>query len=119
MSRLMAAVLVSLIAISLLSSLASAQYPADGEAIPPGEAFPASLIMGALFIVLIVAAVIIAILAFVFWILMLVDCVQRDFEDKVVWVLIIVLLGLLGGILYYFIVKRKDKRHAKGGKKKG
>ena len=50
---------------------------------------------------------------FVFWILMLVDCVKRKFKegsDKIVWVLVIIFTGLIGALIYYFIVKVKDKR---------
>lgn len=43
------------------------------------------------------------------WILMLVDCLQRDFakpEDRTLWILIVVLTGWLGSIIYYFMIKR-------------
>ena len=43
-----------------------------------------------------------------FWIWMLVDCIQRDFKDKVLWILIILLTQTLGAIIYYFVVKRND-----------
>lgn len=44
-----------------------------------------------------------------FWIWMLVDCVNRNYKkenDKIVWVLVIVLAGIVGAIIYYFIVKK-------------
>jgi prolipoprotein diacylglyceryltransferase len=49
---------------------------------------------------------------FIFQILMLVDCAQRNFKgnDKVVWILLLVFLGVLGAALYYFMVKRKRKK---------
>ncbi|MBI2665106.1 PLDc N-terminal domain-containing protein [Candidatus Woesearchaeota archaeon] len=53
---------------------------------------------------------------FVFWILMLVDVVKRNFpnnNDKLVWVLVIVLAGIIGALVYYFVVKRKDKKKRK------
>ncbi len=49
---------------------------------------------------------------FVFWIWMLVDCVKRNFEkddEKIIWILVIVLTQVIGAIIYYFVVKRKDK----------
>jgi len=49
----------------------------------------------------------------VFWILMLVDCVKRKFKEdseKIIWVLVIVLTGIIGALIYYFIVKVKDKK---------
>ncbi len=46
----------------------------------------------------------------VFWLWMLVDCLQRKkFEDKLVWVLVILFLNVLGSILYYFIAKEKTQ----------
>jgi Co/Zn/Cd efflux system component len=54
-----------------------------------------------------------AIFSMVFWILMLVDVVQRKFkkeDEKVVWILIIALLGIVGALVYYFVVKRPNKK---------
>lgn len=54
-----------------------------------------------------------AIFLFVFWILMLIDCVKRDFKkenDKIVWILIVALLHWLGATIYYFVVKRKSNK---------
>ncbi len=48
---------------------------------------------------------------FAFWIWMLVDCVTKNFKkenDKIVWVLVIVLAGFVGAIIYYFVVKSKS-----------
>ena len=44
---------------------------------------------------------------------MIIDCAKRDFKgdsEKVVWILVIVLLGFLGAIIYYFAVKANDKK---------
>lgn len=45
----------------------------------------------------------------IFWIWMLVDAVKRDFEHKPLWILIILLTGVIGAIVYLFAVKRKYK----------
>lgn len=69
------------------------------------------LIIGIFFIIISIIAI--AIAAFVFWLLMLIDCVKRDFKgenDKVVWVLLMIFLHILASILYYFIIKAKDKK---------
>jgi hypothetical protein len=48
----------------------------------------------------------------IFWILMLVDCVQRKEKDfpegqtQLTWVLVIALTGIIGALIYYLIVKR-------------
>ena len=50
---------------------------------------------------------------FAFWIWMIVDCAKRKFKgdsDKVVWILVIVLLGIIGAAIYYFAVKSGDKK---------
>lgn len=53
-----------------------------------------------------------AIFCFVFWILMIVDVVQRKFKEsneQIVWALVIIFAGIIGALIYYFIVKRKNK----------
>ena len=52
---------------------------------------------------------IIGILIFVFWLWMLIDCLRRKFKDKLLWVLVIIFAGIIGAILYYFLVKRKTR----------
>ena len=49
----------------------------------------------------------------VLWVLMIIDVAKRDFEnpdDKTMWILIVILTGIIGAAIYYFIVKRKDKK---------
>jgi hypothetical protein len=58
----------------------------------------------------------IAIAGFIFWIRMLVECVTREPDegnDKLVWILIIVLGGWLGALIYYFV--RRPRRMAEVG----
>jgi cytochrome c biogenesis factor len=62
-----------------------------------------------IFLQLIIGAI--SILAFVFWILMLVDCVKRKFKDseKIVWILVLIFTGIIGALIYYFVVKYKNR----------
>jgi len=47
------------------------------------------------------------IFAVAFWFMMLVDCLKRKrFEDKLVWVIVLLLLNIVGAALYYFLVKK-------------
>jgi len=65
---------------------------------------------------LMILSVVAIILFFVFWVLMIVDCAKRNFKgenDKVVWILVIVLLGFIGATMYYFAVKASDKKETK------
>ena len=47
------------------------------------------------------------------WIWMLVDCIKRKFkkdDEKIIWLLVIILVQAIGAIIYYFVIKRKDKK---------
>lgn len=55
--------------------------------------------------------VIVGIFLFVFWILMLIDVFKRtnwkQESDKTLWIILVIILGYLGAIIYYFAVKRQ------------
>lgn len=56
--------------------------------------------------------VILPVLIFTFWIAMIIDCAQRKFknkEDKVIWILVIILTHIIGAVIYYMIIKRKKR----------
>jgi hypothetical protein len=64
-------------------------------------------IVGVVFMLLFFA---VGVLAFIFWIAMLIDCLKKKFKnetDKIVWTLVIIFTGLIGAVIYYFVVKRK------------
>jgi len=53
----------------------------------------------------------IVILTSIFWLWMLIDCLKRKkFDDKLVWVLVLIFLGPIGAVLYYFLVRSKKRR---------
>ncbi len=62
-------------------------------------------------------AVILAIVVFIFWLWMLIDCLKRQDDTfaiggnyaKLIWVLVIIFTGIIGALLYYFLIKRKIK----------
>ena len=57
-----------------------------------------------------VVGAIIAIVATIFWIWMLIDCLQNprlQGVDKLVWVLVIFFLHLLGAIIYFVIGRQQ------------
>lgn len=47
----------------------------------------------------------------IYWILMIIDCIKRDNweseNDKVLWILIILLAGIIGALIYRFVVISK------------
>ncbi|QDT45740.1 hypothetical protein Pan241w_58680 [Gimesia alba] len=56
-------------------------------------------------------SVVIGILATIFWIWMLIDCLKNEpsvGNDKIIWALVIVFLSYLGAILYY-LVRRPER----------
>ncbi len=65
----------------------------------------AGAITGGIFILffLIVVAVV---ATTIFWILMLVHAATKEVENKALWLIIIVFLGFIGAIVYYFAIKR-------------
>ena len=68
----------------------------------------AAMAIGFMFFMLII--VILLVLGLIFWIAMIIDCVKRNFKkdsEKIVWILVLIFLGVLGAIIYYFVVKRK------------
>ncbi len=62
--------------------------------------------------VLIIAAAVL----FVFWLWMLIDCLKRPDDKfavggsnaKLIWILVIIFTGLIGALIYYFLIKRTD-----------
>lgn|SRR3989338_2305104 len=61
------------------------------------------------------------IVGIIFWIMMIIDVVNRKFpkeEDRIVWILVVIVLGILGGLVYYFVVKRKNATILKKSKLK-
>jgi uncharacterized membrane protein len=67
--------------------------------------------------VLIIAAAVL----FVFWLLMLIDCLKRPDDKfafggnyaKIIWVLVIIFTGFIGALIYYFLIKRADTQNDK------
>ncbi len=51
------------------------------------------------------------IFCFVFWLLMIIHAAQHDIDNKAMWIIIMVFTGIIGAVIYYFVVKRKfDKK---------
>lgn len=71
---------------------------------------------GAIAIIMLVVWLVVMVVMFalfIFWIMMLVDCFKRTFEQKNTWLIILFVswvFGLYGlaAIVYYFMVKRKN-----------
>lgn len=60
-------------------------------------------VAGGLFLVFFLFFALFSIACLAFWIWMLVDCARREFDgpnDKLIWILVIVLAGALGALIY-------------------
>jgi len=42
-----------------------------------------------------------------FWLWMLLDCRKRQFDDKTMWILLIIFFTFIGAMLYFFTVRKK------------
>ncbi len=54
-------------------------------------------------------------LAFYFWIKMLLHAIKSQNENKTIWILVIIILQFLGAIVYYFAEKRPADKLLKSG----
>jgi len=77
-------------------ALAAAVCRVNGKEVPCGE-FPWWI-----FIVVFV----VGILAFIFWLRMLIHAAKSTDPSKVAWIILIVFTNLLGAIIYYFAAKK-------------
>ena len=59
-----------------------------------------------------IMAVVMAVV-FVFWIWMIIDCARRHFKnsvEKIVWLVVVVLLGWLGALAYLLVIRMNNPR---------
>lgn len=71
---------------------------------------------------LILFIVILAVALFVLWLWMLIDCLKRP-DDKfayggnnarLIWILVIIFTGLIGALIYYFLIKKTGEEEKAG-----
>ncbi|MDD3887432.1 MAG: hypothetical protein PHN19_01525 [Patescibacteria group bacterium] len=76
--------------------------------------------MGIFGIIIAIIGGLIGLFFLVFWIMMLVDCIKREFPNRGVWLAVLIITFFVGwswlaSILYYFMVKKKNVGTMKGG----
>tara|TARA_B100002052_G_C15827495_1_gene573659 strand:+ start:636 stop:923 length:288 start_codon:yes stop_codon:yes gene_type:complete len=86
---------------------------------PEAEAAGAAVAVGVIvfYFLCMGISILLGIVSTAFWIWMLVDCCTNEpseGNDKVVWILLIVFLGVIGAIVYYFA--RRQPRLSRYGK---
>jgi predicted neutral ceramidase superfamily lipid hydrolase len=101
---LISAVTLGWMAVTNQVALAAATCTSNGHEVPCADMKFA--LIWSLGVVLLFLAF--SIWATVFWILMLVHAVKHDSERKaLMWVILMVFTGIVGSLVYYFVVKRK------------
>jgi len=53
----------------------------------------------------------VAVLVFVFWILILIDCCRRKFNkgfERLIWLLVIIFSHAIGAFIYYVVIKKNN-----------
>ena len=74
-------------------------------------------IFGVLFFLLVFLCIALGVAAFIFWVWALVDCIRNEpaeGNDKLIWVLVILLLHGIGALIYFFA--RRPERIRRFGK---
>lgn len=54
-------------------------------------------------------AILFGIATFIFWILMLIDAIRREYpneNDKIIWIIVIALTGWIGALVYFFVGRK-------------
>jgi hypothetical protein len=67
--------------------------------------------MGLLWLLIIMVGVALT----VFWVLAIIDCAQRQFQDpneKIIWILVIVFTHWIGTLIYWFVGRPRGTRTA-------
>lgn len=64
-------------------------------------------------LVIFLAFMVFGVCALAFWIWMLVDCLKNEEpegNDKIIWVLVIILTNWIGALIYFFVRRPERKR---------
>lgn len=88
-------------AVMLIPSLVSAASPS----IKTMSAFAGGILLFFTFVASIIFV------TTVFWILMLIHAASKEIENKALWLIIILFLGFIGAVVYYFAIKRPADKH--------
>jgi hypothetical protein len=56
---------------------------------------------------IVIALIIVGIASTIFWIMMLIHAATHEVENKAMWIIVLVFTGIIGALIYYFVVKRK------------
>ena len=83
---------------------ASANCEVNGQPVPCDQVFnnPAFQAIAGFGIFFIILMIVLGI----FWLIMLIHAIVKPIENKPLWIIVLLLFGPLGAIVYYFAIKR-------------
>ena len=102
MKKILTALAVTLSTFLATAQLALAQCSINGKEIPCDQ-------MPQWFWIIMMIMPILALAGFIFWLMMLIDAIKNQDENKVMWIILIIFLNFLGALIYYFVGKRGRK----------
>lgn len=68
----------------------------------------ATAALGVGFLIFSLIAGLVGLAGFVFWLVMFIDVIKRDFDQKVLWIVLMLFFGFLASVFYYFMIKKKN-----------
>ncbi len=109
MKNLLRTASASIASLAVSAPMALAECTLNGEEIPCEELeeMAGPFLAAGLGIFLLLG--VFGIAATVFWIMMLVHAATHDIKDKAMWIILMVFTGIVGAVIYYFVVKKKMK----------
>ncbi len=105
--RRFAVAAVSGVTLIPLAVFAQAKCTVNGVEAPCPEGLKVAGWAVAGFGIFAIGMLVVSIAAFVFWLMMIIHAASKPIENKPLWIVLIVLTGIIGAIVYYFVVKRK------------
>lgn len=87
---------------------AAAVCELNGRPVPCEDLKGPLMALGGFFIVMMVILVVL----FALWLWMLIHAASKPIENKAMWIVLMVLVGPIVSIVYYFVVKRKMDKQA-------
>lgn len=51
---------------------------------------------------------VLGIAATIFWLMMIIHAASHPIENRAMWIILMVITGIVGAVIYYFVVKRKS-----------
>ncbi|KKU13546.1 MAG: hypothetical protein UX17_C0014G0007 [Parcubacteria group bacterium GW2011_GWC2_45_7] len=98
---------LNLVTITNQLVLAQSRCVLNGQEVPCEELAESAKGMIGWGIGLLAVIFVVGIAATIFWLLMIVHAASHPIENRAMWIILMVLTGVVGALIYYFVVKRK------------